>query len=329
MEKNLFESFKINPFLRANIGNGKIYYYNVETIKVNELELLDVIGYLYIPKIRRPNDENFDKLKDIKSKLIDNFNVYDYKYSLGFFSGCHKFNFRITFKEYKVGLKPAKFSLLLNQFRLDLDLFITLIQEILVNNFAIEFYEDLFKDYFNDLDFKIHFLVVLRRKHLTQTGTKFFIIPTGCFLIYLRKQLWYTIFLDFVFLYSCHRLYKGFKKYIGVFFLLVLFYIYKLIHQKISKVINKYKIYDLEDRMYGSLGNILVLKYISFKLYCKRDLRLLRHSYLFSRRCLSVFIDDDEFDNQNQFIELEKIKSYDFIFSNSIDLIDLNLDLEV
>ena len=74
------------------------------------------------------------------------------------------FYFRVTFKEYKLGLKPAKFSLLLNQFVLNLELFINLIKEILNNNNSLDFYEEFFGEMLNELDLTFHFLIVLRPK---------------------------------------------------------------------------------------------------------------------------------------------------------------------
>lgn len=312
-----FDNLKLSP-LKLSLGKSP---------SLHKLTKDFCLASLYNIKKRQPNYkrlENIEEEDDIKD-----FNYYNYKYSLGFFSGCHKFIFRVNFKEYKIGLKPAKFSLLLNQFCVDLDLFIGLIQELLINNFSIDFYEDLFKDYINDLDFKIHFLIILRQKYKNKNLTKFFIIPIGCFLIYLRKQLWYTLFVDFIFIYNCSKLYKGFKKYLGIIFLLVLFYVNKLIHQKLTQIVNKYKHYVLEERKFSSLGNVFSLHYNSFKLYSKRKLRLLRHSYFFLSRCLNFFISDEEFEDSNILGELTKINSQEFILVNSLDLVEDFLDIDI
>lgn len=166
----------------------------------------------------------------LKKEEKEAFNIYNFSYPLGFFAGCNHFTFRVTFKEYKAGLKAAKFSLLLNQFNLNLDKFILLIQEILVNNYPLNFYENFFKENLSEIDFKIHFLVVLRTRGITTTTTKFFIIPKGCFLSHIKELLWPVLFSDPLFLYSILTYYKGFKNYLGIIFILILFYLYKLIH---------------------------------------------------------------------------------------------------
>jgi len=60
----------------------------------------------------------------LKKEENELFDAFDFKYPLGFFAGCNSFVFRVTFKEYKAGLKAAKYSLLLNQFNLNLEKFI-------------------------------------------------------------------------------------------------------------------------------------------------------------------------------------------------------------
>ena len=166
----------------------------------------------------------------LKKEEKEPFDFFSFKYLFGFFSGCTHFSFRVTFKEYKVGLKPAKFSLLLNQFCLKLERFIDLVQEILINNFPLSFYEDFFGNLMADIDFKIHFLVILRTKGKKTTTTKFFIVPKGCFINHLREQIWLTLFSDPLFLFSLSNYYKGLTKSLSLVFLLVIFYVYKLIH---------------------------------------------------------------------------------------------------
>lgn len=179
---------------------------------------------------------NFDILKlrkkyaFLKEHKDESINVFQYKYPLGFFAGCCSFSFRVTFKEYKSGLKAAKFSLLLNQFRLNLDLFIGLVTEILVNNFPLEFYDDFFINHINDFDLKYHFLVVLRTGVKKRRFTKFYIIPKGLFIIHLREYLWLSLYLDFFFFNSLSVYYKKFKYNMGLTLLLIIHYVYKLIH---------------------------------------------------------------------------------------------------
>ena len=166
----------------------------------------------------------------LKKEENEIFDAFDFKYPLGFFAGCNSFVFRVTFKEYKAGLKAAKYSLLLNQFNLNLEKFISLVQEILVNNFPLNFYEQFFGEDINDIDFKIHFLVILRTKGVNITTTKFFVVPKGCFISHLKEILWPTLFMDSLFLYSILTYYKGFKSYVGLIFILIIFYLYKLLH---------------------------------------------------------------------------------------------------
>lgn len=134
------------------------------------LENKKISSFFQIQKKR----EDYDYLKKTQHEP---FNPFHFKYPLGLFSGCRHFSFRINFKEYKIGLKPAKFSLLLNQFVLNLELFIDLIKEILNNNYPLQAYEDYFGEFLNDIDLKIHFLVVLRPKRKKGLNTKFYIIP--------------------------------------------------------------------------------------------------------------------------------------------------------
>ena len=214
---------------------------------VNELALYNIIGLKNALKIdgrtneiknRVLNSVSFDfnrkknrpALEILKKEDKETFNIYNFSYPLGFFSGCNSFTFRVTFKEYKSGLKAAKFSLLLNQFNLNLDKFIQLIQEVLINNYPLSFYENFFQENLTEVDFKIHFLVVLRTRGKFATTTKFFVIPKGCFFSHLKELLWPALFSDPLFLYSILTYYKGFKRYVGLIFILILFYLYKLIH---------------------------------------------------------------------------------------------------
>lgn len=201
--------------------------------KINEIKSKTVINLdnntdLISDFSRTKQRPDIDLLKKEENEVFD---AFDFKYPLGFFAGCNSFVFRVTFKEYKAGLKAAKYSLLLNQFNLNLEKFINLVQEVLVNNFPLNFYEQFFGEDINDIDFKIHFLVVLRTKGINITTTKFFVVPKGCFVSHLKEILWPTLFMDSLFLYSILTYYKGFKSYIGLIFILLLFYLYKLLHQ--------------------------------------------------------------------------------------------------
>lgn len=203
--------------------------------KINEIESTHVFSLdektnLISDFSRTKPRPDIELLKKEENEVFD---AFDFKYPLGFFAGCNSFTFRVTFKEYKAGLKAAKYSLLLNQFNLNLEKFINLIQEVLVNNFPLNFYEQFFGEDVNDIDFKIHFLVVLRTKGINITTTKFFVIPKGCFVSHLKEILWPTLFMDSLFFYSILTYYKGFKSYVGLIFILLIFYLYKLLHQSL------------------------------------------------------------------------------------------------
>jgi len=164
-----FDKIKITPLLKVNLGKYKressyIDTYNLGGEKINKLSNVNILT-----KKPRPI---FHILKEEKD-VID-FNIFNYKYSFGFFAGCDSFSFRVTFKEYKQGLKASKFSLLLNQFNLNIERFTDLIEEILVNNFSFDFYENLFGSTLNDMDLKIHFQVILRNKKTLNKNIVFF-----------------------------------------------------------------------------------------------------------------------------------------------------------
>jgi len=94
--------------------------------------------------------------------------------------------------------------------------------------------------------------------------------------------------------------------------------------------VNNYKVYDYEERAFESLGNIMNLSYSSFKLYCSRDLRLLRHSYLFSSKSLALFLSDDYMNDLSIFDiiknKVEISKYYDLVDLDS-DLLENNINL--
>lgn len=253
-------------------------------------------SFSFKSKKKRPNLEKLRYLEG-KKKGKD-FDIFNFKSPLGLFSGCNTFTFRVTFKEYKLGLKPAKFSLLLNQFNLNLDRFIDLINEILVNNYPLNFYEDFFGTTLNDLDFKIHFFIILRTRDKYNRSSKFFVVPKGCFLIHLREQLWLTLFSDYFFIYSLVTYYNGVNLFFGLILILVLYYIYKIIHTKLTYIINKHKLFDYEERAFESFGTVFAMNIDSFSLYLKNNLKVNRYSYFFSGRCLDFFMENSFEENK-------------------------------
>lgn len=321
----IFNFKNLNGFSKCNLTIFKKRNFDIKTFNLKKKNKLIKLESIFIFKANKKRP-NLEKLRYLESKKkTKDINIFNFKSPLGLFSGCNTFTFRVTFKEYKSGLKPAKFSLLLNQFNLNLDRFIDLINEILINNFPLDFYEDFFNNYLNDLDFKIHFFVILRTRDKYNKSSKFFVIPKGCFLIHLREQLWLTLFSDYFFIYSLVNYYNGIKLFFGLILILVLYYIYKIIHNKLTYIVNKHKLFDYEERAFESFGTAFVLKIDSFKLYLKNDLRVVRYSYFFSGRCLDFFMDSCFEEKKNSFKSLsvnsQSLESY-------FDLICIDNDKE-
>lgn len=313
-----------NDFFYCN--NNYLAKYNLVGLKKKTLETKSI---LYTGGIKTlPHASFFLKKKRpdiavLKKEENEPFNFFSYKYPLGFVAGCNRFSFRVTFKEYKAGLKPAKFSLLLNQFNLNIDLFFVLINEILINNFPLNFFEKFFADFLTDIDFKLHFLVILRTRSATITTTKFLIIPKGCFFTHLKELLWPTLLIDSLFFFSIVTYFKNFKVNFGLIFILILYYLYKLLHNKLSLIVNKCKIYNYEERAFDSLGNIIAFKNTSFKLYCKSNLQLPRFSYLFSYRCFIYFF-KDSFGDKLTLLELANLKENKIFLNIFFDLLTID-----
>lgn len=215
------QTTQIKPLIKYKVLNfKKSFLFNLDT-HLKQLEQTSKL-FIFVKK-----SKHIDFLTKTSG---DSFNPFEYNFPLGFFAGCVKFSFRVTFKEYKVGLKAAKYSLLLNQFKLNINLFIDLISEILVNNFPLSFYEEFVgQDLLNDWDLKIHFLIVMRSKAV---ASKFFIILKGGFFTHLREQIWFTLFSDFVFIFCVSSYYKKLRTPFFLMFLLIVYYVYKLIHFK-------------------------------------------------------------------------------------------------
>lgn len=219
---SFFKNF--NTLVKVNPGKVKNESNYIKTYQLRSNSINKSININIITKRKRPK---FEYLKHKKEK--ENFSSFFYKYAFGFFAGNNSLSFRVTFKEYRQGLKASKFSLLLNQFNLDIERFIEVIEEVLINNFSLDFYEKLFGVSITDIDFKIHFLIILKKSRFLN-ATKFFVIPKGCYIIHLRKILWYTLFFDILYSKFITTYYKGLKNQMVFIFLLVTFYISKLIH---------------------------------------------------------------------------------------------------
>ena len=190
-----FSNIKLNSLIKFNSGKIKDESNYIKTYQLRSHFINKTIKIGIITKRKRPKFHVLKQAeKDGKVKVLHS---YFYKYAFGFFAGRRSFNFRVTFKEYSQGLKASKFSLLLNQFNMNLERFIAMIEEVLISNFSLDFYEKLFGSLISDIDFNINFLIVLSKRGKFINTTKFVIIPKGCYIIHLRKILWYTLFLIF------------------------------------------------------------------------------------------------------------------------------------
>lgn len=190
--------------LNFNKFNIQLYGLNSEYLKSKKVNI--------IPK----KNSYFNFFKKIVITNLEDYNFYDCNYYFGLFSGCHKFYFKILFKDYLSGLKPAKFSLALNQMGIKPDNFIELINLFLDEIIAIDFFLNfLTEDEFNDdcanlFNLKLHFLVLLKQKK--RAGTKYFIIFKGFFLFQLQTLLYYYFLSDLIFFLVFDNLYEFLTK---------------------------------------------------------------------------------------------------------------------
>ena len=91
-----------------------------------------------------------------------------------------------------------------------------------------------------------------------------------------------------------------------------------------SLVVNKHKVYTYEERAFESFGNILSLKTISYKNYCKVNLmRIPRYSYFLSSKCIEFFI-QESFEDKLDFVEWNKLKEKKFLLNEFFDLLTLD-----
>lgn len=178
-----------------------------------------------------------------------------------------------------MGLNPSKFSLLLNQFFINAGNFITLINEILLNNFPIKFLEFIFEN-LDELELKFHFyVIVLKKGSALSTSSKFLIIPKGLFYSHLRSNLWVN-FCDKILLIFMKNIFKT-KKNLGIVFILIIYYLEKIIKIKLQTFINFRKFYTKEERL-ESIGNYYQLLNDSFKLYIKSYSKISKNELYFT-----------------------------------------------
>jgi hypothetical protein len=183
-------NLNINQFILKNVLylklkkiNTQFYYMNSQYLKSTKLCLLPV------------KNSYFNFYEKIVITNLEDYNFYDCNYYFGLFSGCHKFYFKILFKDYLSGLKPAKFSLALNQMGIKPDNFIELINLFLDEIISIDFFLNfLTDDEFNDdsinlFNLKLHFLVLLKKKKELEQNILLFLKVFFCF----SYKLYYII----------------------------------------------------------------------------------------------------------------------------------------
>lgn len=203
LNENLF-IFKNNLYLTFKKINIQLY-----GLKSNYLKNINIDFFM-------KKNQYFNFLKKIVILNVEDYNFYDCNYYFGLFSGCHKFYFKILLKDYLIGLKPAKFSLALNQMGIKPDNFIELINifldEIIFVDFFLNFLteDEINDDCINLFSLKLHFLVLLKQKK--KVGTKYFIIFKGFFLFQLQTLLYYYLLSDLIFFLFFDNFYNFIKK---------------------------------------------------------------------------------------------------------------------
>lgn len=229
---------------------------------------------------------------------VENYNFYDCNYYFGLFSGCHKFYFKILFKDYLSGLKPAKFSLALNQMGIKPDNFIELINLFLDEIISVDFFlnfltdEEFNDDSINLFNLKLHFLVLLKKKK--RAGTKYFIIFKGFFLFQLQTLLYYYFLSDLIFFLIFDNLYefvtKKRKLKLSVLLNLLIFYIYKILNYSVFNFLNIRLFYN-KTELLESRGNFLSFVNNSFYSFCKKLIRFRKnYSFFYNKFVVSYII---------------------------------------
>lgn len=276
----------------------------------------------------------FNFFEKIVITSLEEYNFYDCNYYFGLFSGCHKFYFKILFKDYLSGLKPAKFSLALNQMGIKPDNFIELINLFLDEIISVDFFLNfLTEDEFNDdsinlFNLKLHFLVLLKKKK--RAGTKYFIIFKGFFLFQLQTLLYYYFLSDLIFFLIFDNLYefltKKRKLKLSVLLNLIIFYIYKLLNYSVFNFLNIRLFYN-KTELLESRGNFLVFINNSFYSFSKKLIRFRKnYSFFYNKFVISyiinlnkVFLKDDyETDILSTLVDLQE---YNYFLNENYKLV--------
>lgn len=308
-----------NNFVLKNILELKLKKINTQFYSMNS-QFLKSKKLNYLP-IKNSYFNFFEKAVITN---VEDYNFYNCNYYFGLFSGCHKFYFKILFKDYLSGLKPAKFSLALNQMGIKPDNFIELINLFLDEIISVDFFlnflteEEFNDDAINLFNLKLHFLVLLKKKK--RAGTKYFIIFKGFFLFQLQTLLYYYFLSDLIFFLIFDNLYefltKKRKLKLSVLLNLVIFYIYKLLNYSVFNFLNIRLFYN-KTELLESRGNFLVFINNSFYNFSKKLIRFRKnYSFFYNKFVISYII------NLNKFFLKDDYETN--LLSNLVDLKEYN-----
>lgn len=321
INKNDF-AFKNTLYLKLKKINMQFYVMNSQYFKSKKLNCFPIKNSYF----------NFFEKPVITN--VEDYNFYNCNYYFGLFSGCHKFYFKILFKDYLSGLKPAKFSLALNQMGIKPDNFIELINLFLDEIISVDFFlnfltdEEFNDDSINLFNLKLHFLVLLKKKK--RAGTKYFIIFKGFFLFQLQTLLYYYFLSDLIFFLIFDNLYefltKKRKLKLSVLLHLLIFYIYKLLNYSVFNFLNIRLFYN-KTELLESRGNFLVFINNSFYGFCKKLIRFRKHySFFYNKFVISYIINlnkaflKDDYDT-NLLSTLVDLNEYNFFLSENYKLV--------
>lgn len=322
-------NIKKNNFILNNILSLKLKKINTQFYSMNS-QFLKSKKLSYIPI--KSSYFNFFEKPVITN--VEDYNFYNCNYYFGLFSGCHKFYFKILFKDYLSGLKPAKFSLALNQMGIKPDNFIELINLFLDEIISVDFFLNfLTEDEFNDdainlFNLKLHFLVLLKKKK--RAGTKYFIIFKGFFLFQLQTLLYYYFLSDLIFFLIFDNLYefvtKKRKLNLSVLLQLLIFYIYKLLNYSVFNFLNIRLFYN-KTELLESRGNFLVFINNSFYNFSKKLIRFRKnYSFFYNKFVISYIINlnrsflKDDYET-NLLSTLVDLNEYNFFLTENYKLV--------
>jgi hypothetical protein len=149
-----------------------------------------------------------------------------------------------------------------------------------MNNYSLKFLEKIF-DNLDDLELKFHFLIIILKKGSSlSTTSKFLIIPKGLFNSHLRSNLWIN-FCDKFLIIFIKKCFKHTFNNLGLIFILIIYYLEKLINFKLINFINFQKYYSKEERL-ESIGNYYQMLNCSFKLYIKMNSKASKNELYFN-----------------------------------------------